>query len=70
MDLCITTEEVEGVIGTTKDFVGNGTPLKSMDVTNLVHEANKNCIAESHECVVVTYIVNPHEFYIATKEDG
>ena len=39
-----------------------------MNVTNQVHEANKSCTDKSHESVVI-YIVNPHEFYIATKEE-
>ena len=57
-----------GVISTIKDMVGKDTPRNSRNVTNQVHELNKMCIAESHECVII-YIVNPHEFYIATKEE-
>ena len=67
----VATEEVEGRIGTTKRTpwsVGNDSARQSMNVTNQVHEANKSCTDKSHESVVI-YIVNPHEFYIATKEE-
>ena len=51
-----------------KDTVGNDTTAKSRIVMYQVHEVNKSCTAKSHESIVI-YIVNPHEFYIATKEE-